>query len=83
MEASTLPAVRVEPVLRRDGEAVLNEGESLSDSRRKAARALNIRISSRDLKHLQVRAPEEGIPYETLGTSLLHQYVNGQLVNHR
>jgi hypothetical protein len=56
MEASTLPAVRVEPALRRDAEAVLNKGESLSNSRRKAARALNIRISSRNLKHLQARA---------------------------
>jgi hypothetical protein len=56
MEASTLPAVRVEPALRRDAEAVLDEGESLSNGRRKAARALNIRISSRDLKHLQERA---------------------------
>ena len=56
MEASTLPAVRVEPALRRDAETVLDEGESLSNGRRKAARALNIRVSSRDLKHLQARA---------------------------
>jgi predicted DNA binding CopG/RHH family protein len=44
---------------------------------------LNIRISSRDLKNLQARALEEGIPYQTLAASLLHKYVNGQLVNHR
>lgn len=31
MKTSTLPAVRVEPALRRDAEAVLDEGESLSD----------------------------------------------------
>jgi predicted DNA binding CopG/RHH family protein len=44
---------------------------------------LNIRISSRDLKNLQARALEEGIPYQTLAASLLHKYVSGQLVNIR
>ncbi len=31
MKTSTLPAVRVEPALRSDAEAVLDQGESLSD----------------------------------------------------
>lgn len=44
---------------------------------------LNIRISSRDLKGLQARALEEGIPYQTLAASLLHKYVSGQLVSQR
>jgi predicted DNA binding CopG/RHH family protein len=44
---------------------------------------LNIRISSRDLKNLQARALEEGVPYQTLAASLLHKYVSGHLVNHR
>lgn len=44
---------------------------------------LNIRISSRDLKNLQARALEEGIPYQTLAASLLHKYVSGHLVNQR
>jgi predicted DNA binding CopG/RHH family protein len=44
---------------------------------------LNIRISSRDLKNLQARALEEGIPYQTLAASLLHKYVTGQLVENR
>ena len=44
---------------------------------------LNIRISSRDLRNLQARALEEGIPYQTLAASLLHKYVTGQLVENR
>lgn len=44
---------------------------------------MNIRISSRDLKSLQARALEEGVPYQTLAASLLHKYVSGHLVNHR
>ena len=41
---------------------------------------INIRISSRDLKSLQARAMEEGIPYQTFVAGLLHKYVNGRLV---
>ena len=44
---------------------------------------LNIRISSRDLKNLQARALEEGIPYQTFAASLLHKFVSGHLVNRR
>lgn len=44
---------------------------------------LNIRISSRDLKSLQARALEEGVPYQTFAASLLHKFVNGHLVNQR
>jgi predicted DNA binding CopG/RHH family protein len=38
---------------------------------------LNIRISSRDLKNLQARALEEGVPYQTFAASLLHKFVSG------
>lgn len=42
---------------------------------------LNIRISSQDLKNLQKRAMEEGLPYQTFVSSLLHRYVTGRLVD--
>jgi len=38
---------------------------------------INIRISSRDLESIQRRALEEGIPYQTLVSSILHKYVSG------
>jgi predicted DNA binding CopG/RHH family protein len=41
---------------------------------------INIRLSSPDLKGLQVRALEEGLPYQTLIASVLHKYVSGRLV---
>jgi predicted DNA binding CopG/RHH family protein len=44
---------------------------------------LNIRISSKDLKSLQARALEEGVPYQTFAASLLHKFVSGHLVNQR
>ena len=42
-------------------------------------RRLNIRISSKDLEAIQKRAIEEGLPYQTLISSLLHKYAAGRL----
>jgi predicted DNA binding CopG/RHH family protein len=44
---------------------------------------LNIRISSRDLRNLQARALEEGVPYQTFAASLLHKFVSGHGTNQR
>ena len=41
---------------------------------------INIRISSKDLRALQKRALVEGMPYQTLVASVLHKYVEGQIV---
>ena len=41
---------------------------------------INIRLSSKDLRALQSRALREGIPYQTLVSSILHKYVEGRLV---
>jgi len=42
-------------------------------------RRVNIRISSKDLEALQMRALEEGIPYQTLISSVLHKFISGRL----
>ncbi len=42
-------------------------------------RRVNIRLSSIDLSDIQVKALEEGIPYQTLIASVLHKYVTGVL----
>jgi len=42
---------------------------------------INIRMSSRDLRSLQTRALREGMPYQTLVSSVLHKFVDGQLVD--
>ncbi len=54
-----------------------------ADATFKKDQRLNIRISSRDLKSLQARALEEGVPYQTFAASLLHKFVSGHLVNQR
>jgi predicted DNA binding CopG/RHH family protein len=40
---------------------------------------INIRISNRDLKAVQLKASEEGIPYQTLVSSVIHKYISGSL----
>jgi predicted DNA binding CopG/RHH family protein len=59
-------------------DAVLKYQSYAEATFRKDAR-INIRLSSRDLKSLQKRALEEGIPYQTLISSVLHKYVEGRL----
>jgi predicted DNA binding CopG/RHH family protein len=41
---------------------------------------INIRISQKDLESVQRKALEEGIPYQTLISSLIHRYISGKLV---
>lgn len=40
---------------------------------------INIRISSKDLKELQKLALSEGLPYQTLISSVLHKYAERRL----
>jgi len=39
---------------------------------------MNIRISERDLKNLKKKALEEGIPYQTMVSMVLHKYIAGR-----
>ncbi|MDA3811902.1 MAG: antitoxin [Spirochaetaceae bacterium] len=40
---------------------------------------MNIRMSSTDINKLKAKALHEGMPYQTLVSSILHKYVNNQL----
>ena len=44
---------------------------------------VNIRMSSKDVHAIQVKALEEGIPYQTLISSILHKYVTGKLTEEK
>ena len=44
---------------------------------------INIRMSSRDLDQVQVIAAQEGIPYQTLISSIIHKYVSGYLIERK
>ena len=51
----------------------------LAEETIKKDKRINIRISKRDLEALQRRALEEGLPYQSLVSSVLHKYVSGGL----
>jgi predicted DNA binding CopG/RHH family protein len=40
---------------------------------------VNIRMTERDMVHFQKKAVAEGLPYQTLISSILHKYINGRL----
>jgi predicted DNA binding CopG/RHH family protein len=40
---------------------------------------INIRMTERDLKKIQAKAIEEGIPYQSLISMLIHKYNNGKI----
>ena len=40
---------------------------------------INIRLSERDLLGLQMKALKEGLPYQTLISSILHKYIAGSM----
>jgi predicted DNA binding CopG/RHH family protein len=51
--------------------------EALANTERKLP--LSLRVSSRVIGTLRLKAREEGMPYQTLINSILHKYVTGQL----
>ena len=47
----------------------------------KKDKRINIRISKRDLLAVQSKATKEGIPYQTLVSSIIHKYISGSLTD--
>lgn len=46
----------------------------------KKDKRVNIRISSMVLDEIQTRAVEDGMPYQTLISSILHRFITGRLI---
>jgi predicted DNA binding CopG/RHH family protein len=45
----------------------------------KKDKRINIRISAKDLEGVQKRAIEEGLPYQTFISSIIHKFITGRL----
>lgn len=67
-----------QPVANRDDEIARYAGSAAATLTKD--RRINIRLSSRDLQDIQMRAAEEGLPYQTLIASIVHKYASGRLV---
>jgi len=65
--------------------SVKNKNAEISKLRQYARNTLqknkriNIRLSEKDLFGIQSKAVEEGLPYQTFISSILHKYLNGIL----
>ena len=44
-----------------------------------ARKAITLRLQTRDIERLKKIARQRGLPYQTLVTSVLHQFANGDL----
>ncbi len=61
-------------------EQELKKHKQIAKNSMKKDKRINIRLSSKDLELLKTTAIERGLPYQTLVSSILHQYVTGRLV---
>lgn len=66
--------------LKNTEEEIERHQECAKNTLRKDKR-VNIRISSKDLENVKILALQEGIPYQTLISSVVHKFANGTLIN--
>ena len=59
----------------------IKKHQAIAEATFKKDARINIRLSSRDLRSLQARALKEGVPYQTLVSSVLDKFVDGQLID--
>lgn len=46
-------------------------------------RAITLRVKENDLEHIKYEADKDGIPYQTLISSVIHKYITSQLIDER
>ena len=63
------------PVSNKENEKYIDAAkQSLTKDKR-----INIRLTTKDYHDIQLKAIEEGIPYQTLISSIIHKYNKGEL----
>lgn len=78
----------IETLFERDQISLSKPSKKLISNLRSAAentfrkdRRINIRLSERDMVGIQRVAAAKGVPYQSLISGLIHQYVEGDLVH--
>ena len=61
----------------------LDEIKAMAENTFRKDRRVTIRLYDHDLKGIQKKALEKGIPYQTLISSMIHQYVEGDLIENK
>lgn len=57
----------------------LKRYQTIAKNTLKKDQRINIRLATKDLLGIQKKAIQEGLPYQTLISNVLHKYVTGQL----
>ena len=71
---------RDEILLRKPDKALLRSLKSAAENTFKKNRRINIRLSDRDMVGIQRVAAVKGVPYQSLISGLIHQFVEGDLI---
>lgn len=71
---------RGEIELEKPSRKLLSDLRRASENTFKKDQRINVRLSSHDLLGIQRKAAMKGIPYQTLISGLIHQFVEGELV---
>lgn len=66
--------------LEKPSRRLLSDLKRASDNTFKKDRRINVRLSSHDLLGIQRKALMKGLPYQALISGLIHQYVEGDLL---
>jgi len=71
---------RGDATLERPSPEFLDELAKAGENTFKKDKRINIRISSHDLMGIQRKALRKGVPYQAFIAGLIHQYVQGDLL---
>lgn len=67
-------------LLEKPSRKLLSDLKRASENTFKKDRRINVRLSSHDLIGIQRKALQKGLPYQALIAGLIHQYVEGDLL---
>ncbi len=65
--------------LRKPDKALLRQLKAAADNTFKKDRRINIRLSEHDMVGIQRVAATKGVPYQTLISGLIHQFIEGDI----
>ncbi|HXT83767.1 MAG TPA: antitoxin [Verrucomicrobiae bacterium] len=74
---------KIKPLSSKDKTRELNKLQSAAKEyvkKRNKEKRISIRVFASDLERIKEIAEEEGLPYQTLVTSILHKFSTGRLV---
>jgi predicted DNA binding CopG/RHH family protein len=64
---------------RRGAAGEIEEAQQVARNTFNKTKRVNLRVTDRDFELAHLKAREEGIPYQTLLSSVIHKYLSGRL----